>query len=78
MSELAHITRNVTQQQQEQRRTKLQEALSGIPPGKHQQEITAALDMDKARREELKSKLDELSTDELERLLSFTAHRANT
>jgi RecA-family ATPase len=78
MSELAHITRNVTQQhQQEQRRTKLQEALSGIPPAKHQQEIAAAMGMDKERRLELKSKLDDLSTDELERMLSISSHRAN-
>jgi hypothetical protein len=79
MSELAHITRNVTPQQQyqqEQRRTKLQEALSGIQPAKYQQEIDAALDMDKERRLELKSKLDELSTDELERMLSISSHRA--
>jgi hypothetical protein len=77
MSELAHITRNVAQQHPEQRRTKLQEALSGISPGKHQQEIAAALDLDKERRLEIKSRLDELSTDELERLLSFSAHRTS-
>ena len=74
MSELAHITRS-TVQHPEQRRTKLVEALSAISPAKHQQEIASALDMDKERRLEIKSKFDELSTDELERLLSFSAHR---
>jgi hypothetical protein len=53
----------------------LQDAVSGIPPAKQQQEIAAALEMDKERRLELKSKIDEISTDELERLLSFSAQR---
>ena len=66
------MTRNIAQ---EQRRNKLQDAVSGIPPAEQQQEIAAALDLDKNRRLELKSKFDELSTDELERLLSFSAPR---
>jgi hypothetical protein len=53
----------------------LQEALSGIPPAKHQQEFAAALAMDKERRMELKCKFDELSADELERLLSLSVQR---
>ena len=53
----------------------MQDAVSGIPPAKQQQEIAAALEMDKERRLELKSKIDEISTDELERLLSFSAQR---
>jgi hypothetical protein len=75
MTELAHVvTRNVAQ---EQRRNKLQDAVSGIPPAEQQQEIAAALDLDKNRRLELKSKIDELSTDELERLLSFSTPRVS-
>jgi hypothetical protein len=73
MTELAHLaTRNIAQ---EQRRNKLQDAVSGIPPGEQQHEIAAALELDKNRRLELKSKIDELSTDELERLLSFSTPR---
>jgi hypothetical protein len=64
MTELAHIVPRTFGQPQDQRRTKLQEALSGIPPAKHQQEFAAALAIDKERRFELKSKLDELATDE--------------
>jgi hypothetical protein len=73
MTELAHlVTRNIAQ---EQRRNKLQDAVSGIPPAEQQQGIAAALELDKNRRLELKSKIDDLSTDELERLLSFSAPR---
>jgi hypothetical protein len=73
MTELAHlVTRNIAQ---EQRRNKLQDAVSGVPPAEQQQEIAAALELDKNRRLELKSKIDDLSTDELERLLSFSAPR---
>jgi hypothetical protein len=74
MTELAHIIPRNFAQPQEQRR-KLQEALSGIPPAKHQQEFAAALAMDKERRMELKCKFDELSADELERLLSLSVQR---
>jgi hypothetical protein len=70
MTELAHIVPRTFGQLQDQRRTKLQEALSGIPPAKHQQEFAAALAVDKERRVESKSKLDEL-----ERLLSLSAQR---
>ena len=75
MTELAHMIPRNFAQPQEQRR-KLQDAISGIPPSKHQQEFAAALAVDKERRTELKSKFDELSTDELERLLLFSAQRA--
>jgi len=75
MTEPAHIIPRNYAQPQEQRR-KLQDAISGIPPAKHQQEFAAALAVDKERRIELKSKFDELSTDELERLLLFSAQRA--
>ena len=75
MTELAHLAIKNNALFQEQRRNKLQDAVSGIPPAKQQQEIAAALEMDKERRLELKSKIDELSTDELERLLSFSAQR---
>jgi hypothetical protein len=37
--------------------------------------MAAALQMDKERRLELKSRIDELSTEEPERLLSLTAQR---
>ena len=75
MTELAYLsTRNVAPFQ-EQRRNKLQDAVSGIPPANQQQEIAAALELDRERRLELKSKIDELSTDELERLLSFSTPR---
>ena len=75
MTELAHITPKHFASAPEQRRSKLQDALSGIPPAKHQQEFAAALAMDKERRVELRSRFDELSTDELERLLLFSAQR---
>lgn len=76
MSEIAHINKTLTQSYQEPRRTKLQEAVGGIPPGKLDQEIAAALDFNRERRAELKSKLDELATDELERLLSYSRTNA--
>ena len=72
MSEIALVTRN-TPQQDEPQRTKLQEVLGTIPPARHEQEISAALEAESQRRAEIKSKLDELSTDELERI--FTASR---
>jgi hypothetical protein len=75
MTELAHMIPRNSAQPQEQRR-KLQDAISGIPPARHQQEFAAALAVDKERRIELKSKFDELSTDELERLLLFSGQRA--
>ena len=75
MTELAHIIPKQFASAPEQRRSKLQDALSGIPPAKHQQEFAAALAMDKERRVELRSRFDELSTDELERLLLFSAQR---
>jgi len=69
VTELAYLaTRNIAQFQ-EQRRNKLQDAVSGIPPAEQQQEIATALELDKERRLELKSKIDELSTDELERVV---------
>jgi hypothetical protein len=71
MSEVAHITRNVAQQQ-EPRRTKLQEVLGAIPPANHEREIAEALEFDRERRAEIKSKLEELATDELERILRMT------
>jgi len=75
MTELAYLaTRNIGQFQ-EQRRNKLQDAVRGIPPVDQQQEMAAALEWDRERRLELKSKIDELSTDELERLLSFSTPR---
>jgi hypothetical protein len=42
----------------------LQDAVSGIPPADQQREIAAAVELDRERRLELKSKIDELSTDE--------------
>ena len=60
---------------QEQRRSKLQDAVSEIPPAKLEQEIADALKMNTERRFELKSKIDELSTEELERLLLYSAPR---
>jgi hypothetical protein len=60
---------------QERRRSKLPDAVRGIPPAKLEQEIADALKMDIERRLELKSKIDELSTKELERLLSYSAPR---
>jgi hypothetical protein len=75
MSELANIVTRSFAHPQEQRRNKLQDALGGIAPAKHQQEIAAALAMDKDRRIELRSKFDELPTDELERMLSTLVQR---
>jgi hypothetical protein len=50
---------------------------SGIPPANLEQEIADALKMDMERRLELKSKIDELSTEELERLLTYSAPRVS-
>jgi hypothetical protein len=75
MTELAHTMPRNFAQPLEQRRTKLQDAISGIPPAKLEQEIADALKMDIELRRELKSKIDELSTEELERLLSYSAPR---
>jgi hypothetical protein len=75
MTELTYLATRSISQSQEQRRNKLQEAISGIPPADQQQEIAAALELHKERRLELKSKIEELSTDELERLLSFSTPR---
>ena len=47
--------------------------MSGIPPAHLEQQIVAAVTMELERRLELKSKIDELSTKELERLLSYSA-----
>jgi hypothetical protein len=49
--------------------------MSGIPPANLEQQIADALKMEIERRLELKSKIDELSTKELERLLSYSAPR---
>ena len=69
MTELAYLsTRNVAPFQ-EQRRNKLQDAVSGIPPANQQQEIAAALELDRERRLELKSKIDECN------LLILAVHR---
>ena len=74
MTEVAQlVTGNF--QFQEQHRSKLQDAVSGIPPAKLQQEIADALKMDMKRRAELKSKIDDLSTEELERLFLYSAPR---
>jgi hypothetical protein len=59
------------------RNRKLQEALSAIPPAKHQQEFAAAAAADKERRNELRSKFDELPTDEIERLWSLSYSRGS-
>jgi hypothetical protein len=77
MTELAHtMPRNFAfAQPLEQRRTKLQDAVSEIPPAKLEQEIADALKMNMERRLELKSKIDELSTEELERLLTYSVPR---
>jgi hypothetical protein len=74
MTEVAQlVTGNF--QFQEQHRSKLQDAVSGIPPAKLEQEIADALKMDMKRRAELKSKIDDLSTEELERLFLYSAPR---
>ena len=75
MNELAHLVTRTNGQFQEQRRNKLEDAVSGIPPAEQRQQIATALESDKVRRLELKSQIDELSTDEIERLLSFSGHR---
>ena len=77
MTELAHtMPRNSAfTQPLEQRRTKLQDAVSEIPPAKLEQEIADALKMNTELRFELKSKIDELSTEELERLLTYSSPR---
>jgi hypothetical protein len=75
MTELVHTMPGNFAQPLEQRRTKLQDAISGIPPAKLEQEIADALKMVIELRRELKSKIDELSTEELERLLSYSAPR---
>jgi hypothetical protein len=75
MTELAHTMPRNFAQPLEQRRTKLQDAISGIPPAKLEQEIADALKMVIELRRELMSKIDELSTEELERLLSYSAPR---
>jgi hypothetical protein len=67
MSEISQIARN----------RKLHDALSGIPPARHQQEFAAAVAADKERRTELKAKFDELATEELERLWSISAQRGS-
>jgi hypothetical protein len=77
MTELPHLLNKSNALIQEQRRNKLQDAISGIPPAKQQEEIAAAIEMEKERRIELRSKFDELSTEELERLLSFSAQRVS-
>ena len=66
MSEIVPLGRN----------RKLQDALSGIPPARHQQEFTTAVAADKERRAELRTKFDELATDELERLWSLSGQRS--
>jgi hypothetical protein len=79
MTEIAHtMPRNIVfAQPLEQRRNRLQDAVSGIPPATQQEEIAAAMEMDKERRLELKSKIDELSTEELERLLTYSTPRVS-
>ena len=74
MAEIAQLATK-TPQFQEQRRSKLPDAVGGIPPANLEQQIADALKMDLERRLELKSKIDELSTKELERLLSYSAPR---
>ena len=74
MTEIAHLVTKAAQFQ-EQRRSKLQDAISDIPPAKLEQEIADALKTDIELRRELKSKIAELSTEELERLLSYSAAR---
>jgi hypothetical protein len=74
MTEVAQLVTK-TPQLQEQGRSKLQDAVSEIPPAKLEQEIANALKLNAERRLELKSKIDELSTEELERLLVYSAPR---
>jgi hypothetical protein len=49
--------------------------MSGIPPASLGQQIADAVTMEIERRLELKSKIDALSTKELERLLSYSSAR---
>jgi len=74
MTEVAQLVTK-TPQFQEQRRSKLQDAVSEISPAKLEQEIADALKINAERRLELKSKIDELSTEELERLVVYSAPR---
>ena len=53
MTELPHLLSRNNALVQEQRRNKLQDAISGIPPAKQQEEIAAVLEMEKERRIEL-------------------------
>jgi hypothetical protein len=46
-----------------------------LAPAKYQQEFAAAVAADKERRIELRSKFDELSTDELEHLVTVDLAR---
>ena len=75
MTELAQLLTRNSAPVQEQRRSKLQDAVSAIPPAEQRQEIAAALEAEKERRLEIKSKIDELSTEEIERLLSISGPR---
>ena len=70
------IHRNFTAAQNQRQRAKLQEALSEIPPARQQQEYTAAVAAERERRAELKSKVDELATEELERLVTIALQRS--
>ena len=70
------IRRKFIAVENQRQRTKLQEALSEIPPARQQQEYTAAVAEERERRAELKSKVDELSTDELERLVTIALQRS--
>ena len=76
MTEVAQLVTK-TSQFQEQRRSKLQDAVSEISPAKLEQEIADALRINAERRLELKSKIDELSTEELERLLTYSVPRVS-
>ena len=73
MAEIVHLM--IKNPQFPEQHRKLPDAVSGIPPANLEQEIADALKMDIERRLELKSKIDELSTKELERLLSYSAPR---
>ena len=77
MSESAQIIRkNFNTVQNQRQRAKLQEALSEIPPARQQQEYTAAVAAERERRAELKLKIDEFSTDEIERLVTIALQRS--
>jgi len=73
MAEIVHLM--IKNPQFPEQHRKLPDAVCGIPPANLEQEIADALKMDIERRLELKSKIDELSTKELERLLSYSAPR---